>query len=98
MVLLPPDVLPTCVQLVVPPMLCWIRYPVAPLDPVQVRLIWLDEIALATRLIGAAGATVIPDFVAENCAMVSVTLSDCVPAVPNVNAKACTPRSAFVNV
>ena len=63
----------------------------APFEAVQVRLIWLEETALATRLVGAAGATVIPDWVAVKPEDVSVTVTDCVPAVSNVSVKECTP-------
>ena len=63
----------------------------APAEAVQVRLICDDETAVAVRLIGAAGATVIPDWVAVMPEVVSVTVTDCVPAVSNVTEKVCTP-------
>ncbi len=63
----------------------------APFEPVQVRLIPVEEAALANRLVGAAGATVIPDWVAVMREVVSVTVTDCVPGVSNVSEKVCTP-------
>ena len=42
---------------------------------------------MAARLVGAAGATLIPDWVAVMPEAVSVTVTDCVPAVSNVSEK-----------
>ena len=55
------------------------------------RLICDDETAVAIRSVGAAGATEIPDWVPVMPEDVSVTVSDCVPAVSNVTEKDCTP-------
>ena len=52
----------------------------APAEAVQVRLICDDETAVAARPVGAAGATVIPDWVPVMPEDVSVTVSDCVPS------------------
>ena len=63
----------------------------APAEPVQVRLIWVADAATADRLVGAAGATLIPDWVAVMPEVVSLTVTDCDPAVANVTVKECTP-------
>ena len=62
------------------------------------RSIWVEETALATRSVGAAGATEIPDWVAVMPEVVSVTVTDWVPAVSNVIEKVCTPLFAVVKV
>ena len=61
-------------------------------------MIWDVETAVADRLIGAAGATLIPDWVAENFEVVSVTVTDCEPAVANVMANVCEPSADAGNV
>ena len=43
------------------------------------------------QLVGAAGATAMPAWVTEIAAAASFTVTDCVPAVPNVTEKPCTP-------
>ena len=71
----------------------------APLEPVQARLIWLEETALAVRLVGAAGATLIPDSVPVMAEFaLSVAVIDWLPAVLSVTVNVCVPWSAAVKV
>ena len=46
---------------------------------------------MAARLIGAAGATAMPDWVATGPEAEPVAVTDCEPAVRKVTPKACTP-------
>ena len=71
----------------------------APLEAVQVRVIWLEETALAFRLVGAAGATLIPDSMPVMADFkVSVAVIDWLPAVLSMTVKVCLPASLELKV